>query len=191
MKLHVGCGPWPIEGWVNVDKNAVHPGVCEVDATGPLPYKDSSVDYVFSEHFIEHLTRDEAQYFLRECYRCLSYGGKIRIATPDIAFLRDLLNDNLTELQLNYVAWANRHFVGEFTPQPASVVNNFFKAWDHKFIWGRKMLHDTLASIGYLNICQYYVGKSFDPNLHGLEQHGRSIPAEFNQLETMIFEAVK
>ena len=33
-----------------------------------LPFDDSSVEVVFSSHFIEHLTFEEGINFLRECY---------------------------------------------------------------------------------------------------------------------------
>jgi len=49
-----------------------------------LPLEDSSVDYIFSSHLLEHLFRDEAGQFLRECYRVLKPGGSARICVPDL-----------------------------------------------------------------------------------------------------------
>jgi predicted SAM-dependent methyltransferase len=48
-----------------------------------LPAKDSSVTFVFSEHFLEHLFFDEALALLVECHRILTPGGIVRVVVPD------------------------------------------------------------------------------------------------------------
>lgn len=54
------------------------------DVREGLGWPDASVAVVYSSHFIEHLTRDDARAFLRECYRVLAPGGICRIVTPDL-----------------------------------------------------------------------------------------------------------
>jgi predicted SAM-dependent methyltransferase len=48
-----------------------------------LEFDDCSFDFIFSEHFFEHLTMVEAMALLRECRRVLSPKGVIRIVVPD------------------------------------------------------------------------------------------------------------
>jgi len=48
-----------------------------------LPFTDMMFNYIFSEHFFEHLFLDEAVDLLRECRRVLTPGGVIRICVPD------------------------------------------------------------------------------------------------------------
>ena len=68
-KLHLGCGPLALPGWVNID-NQRYPGVDKVrDVRKGLPYKD--VSFVFAEHFIEHLAYDDALKLMRESRRVL------------------------------------------------------------------------------------------------------------------------
>ncbi len=57
-KLHVGCGNNRLPGWLNYDKG--------VDIRRPLPFPDDSMDFVFAEHVVEHITAREAWRFLRE-----------------------------------------------------------------------------------------------------------------------------
>ena len=48
-----------------------------------LRFDDSSIDYIFSEHFFEHLFLDEALSLLKECCRILKPYGVIRTCVPD------------------------------------------------------------------------------------------------------------
>jgi predicted SAM-dependent methyltransferase len=48
-----------------------------------LPFKDSTIDYIYSEHFFEHLFIDEALSLFKECYRILKWNGVIRTCVPD------------------------------------------------------------------------------------------------------------
>ncbi len=48
-----------------------------------LKYNDNTFDFIFSEHFFEHLFMDEAVELLRECHRILKPHGVIRIVVPD------------------------------------------------------------------------------------------------------------
>lgn len=48
-----------------------------------LPFDDNSINFVFSEHFFEHLFFDEALSLLIECHRILKPYGVIRTCVPD------------------------------------------------------------------------------------------------------------
>lgn len=48
-----------------------------------LPFESGSLDFVFSEHFLEHLFMDEALSLIRECHRVLKPSGVIRTCVPD------------------------------------------------------------------------------------------------------------
>jgi predicted SAM-dependent methyltransferase len=48
-----------------------------------LPFENNSLDFIFSEHFFEHLFFDEALSLLGECYRILKPWGVIRNRVPD------------------------------------------------------------------------------------------------------------
>src|SRR5258708_3754569 len=81
-RLHIGSGRERMEGWVNVDNQAL-PGV-DVVADVTLGLQFSNVEAIFAEHFIEHLRIDLAVGFLREAWRVLGRGGWIRLSTPNL-----------------------------------------------------------------------------------------------------------
>src|SRR5688500_20406672 len=80
-KLHLGSGPQRLEGWLNVD-NLPYPGVDRVlDVTAGLPFED--VQFIFAEHFIEHLQFDAAVALMRECRRVLRDEGVLRLRSEE------------------------------------------------------------------------------------------------------------
>lgn len=74
-KLQVGCGPNNIfPNWWNVDIR-MFPGIDEVmDVTKQWPY-ENCLDYIYGEHFLEHLTIDSAFGFLTSSNQALKKGG--------------------------------------------------------------------------------------------------------------------
>lgn len=48
-----------------------------------LPFGDASLDFAYSEHFLEHLFLDEALELLRECRRVLRPRAVLRTVVPD------------------------------------------------------------------------------------------------------------
>jgi predicted SAM-dependent methyltransferase len=84
VKLHLGCGPRYIPGFVHVDlQPAPH-----VDIVGPverLPMRDRSVSLIYASHVLEHFGRHAYQTVLGEWFRVLAPGGTLRLSVPDFA----------------------------------------------------------------------------------------------------------
>ena len=78
-KLHFGCGGNIIAGWANLDAEPKR-GAIGWDLTKTLPVADHSVDFIFAEHFIEHVTWPAAQRLLADCARFLAPGGVLRLS---------------------------------------------------------------------------------------------------------------
>jgi len=74
-RLHLGAGGNLLPGWLNSDVSPLNSNVSYLDATDPFPFGDCTFDYVFCEHFIEHISYDKGQSALRECYRVLRPEG--------------------------------------------------------------------------------------------------------------------
>jgi SAM-dependent methyltransferase len=82
LKLHIGCGPGHLEGWVNID---VHPAPLAMNVLWGLPFMPGSARFIFVSHMLEHLFFPaEVQPFLAELRRVLAPGGIVRIVVPDI-----------------------------------------------------------------------------------------------------------
>jgi predicted SAM-dependent methyltransferase len=112
IKLHFGCGPRILKGWVNFDiafepfeaylqyytdkyypeslrgnRNDLY--IVNILNDG-LPLADESVDVIFHEDFFEHLTQKEQIVFLAETLRVMKKGAIHRINTPNLlASMRD------------------------------------------------------------------------------------------------------
>jgi SAM-dependent methyltransferase len=64
---------------------AADPFVQVHDLQKPLPFEDESFNAVYHSHVLEHLPRERALPFLKECYRVLKRKeGILRVAVPDL-----------------------------------------------------------------------------------------------------------
>src|ERR1700722_6277114 len=92
-KLQLGAGEFNNSGWLNTD---IEPreGQAYLDATKPFPLTDSSFQLVSSEQVMEHLSSEEGLGMMKESFRILVHGGKVRVATPNLLKLADLLRDD-------------------------------------------------------------------------------------------------
>jgi len=79
--LNLGCGEQILFGCINVDLTP-YKGVDEiVDLTAPhWHWKDNSIDGIYANHIIEHLT--DPKQFILECHRILKSSGFLRIKVP-------------------------------------------------------------------------------------------------------------
>lgn len=83
VKLHFGCGPRLLPGWVNIDGWSF-PGIdFTTDLRQPLPFGDSTCRLIFTEHVFEHIDADFRLPVLREFFRVLQPEGTLRIVVPD------------------------------------------------------------------------------------------------------------
>jgi hypothetical protein len=162
--LHIGCGSNLFEDFINTD---IEGGDAYLDAIAQFPIQDNSVDYVYSEHFIEHIKFSQAEIFLKESLRVLSYGGVNRIVFPDLRKLIDvaLKQPELAEKFRCRSVNGLRNPAGEFivnpkaTPRQGKVwdnlddmLNNFTHYWGHKYIWSANHLRIALMDIGYSKV---------------------------------------
>lgn len=65
----------------------VDPRIIHWNLKKGIPFSDESFDVVYHSHLLEHLDKDFALTFLRECYRVLKTGGIIRVVVPDLEVL--------------------------------------------------------------------------------------------------------
>lgn len=143
MKLHLGCGPHVFQGWDNLDL-LDHPGVIKHDLTQPLPYVDNSVDFAFSEHFLEHLTRKQGLAFLKEVRRVLKPGGVFRLVMPDLDYL-------LYQYHIHQLI----KLPGVWEPSTrCQMLNEGMRSWGHKFLY-----NDTEIALLSHEACFFEISK--------------------------------
>lgn len=152
FKLNLGCGTDYKQGWINIDNNSDN-NIKQLDVNWDLskgiPFDDNSIDFIFNEHFLEHLTVEEGQIFLRECKRVLKKGGVLRISMPDLEkCMKDYFNPNWKEDNKE----TYRKFGLDFIKTKAEKVNISFRWWGHKWLYDREELERRLKQAGFQNI---------------------------------------
>ncbi|MDO8886365.1 methyltransferase domain-containing protein [Candidatus Oleimmundimicrobium sp.] len=82
--LNVACGNRFHKKWINIDFHSSSHEVKAINILNGLPYSDNSFDVVYSGHFLEHLTKEQTDFVLKEIFRILKKEGIIRIVVPDL-----------------------------------------------------------------------------------------------------------
>jgi predicted SAM-dependent methyltransferase len=193
-KLQLGAGGNDPPGWLNTD---IEPGDKEVylDATTRYPFPDGSFQYVFSEHMIEHVSWEGGVLMLRECYRVLAKGGKLRVVTPNLAKYIQLLDGNPDADAQRFIDLKLRFEHGPITPIPgAYILNRQVREYGHQFLYDPPTLRKTLELAGFKQIAQYEVTENTDPVFREVESRTRHPIPDMrivNNWESMAFEAVR
>ena len=143
MKLHLACGTNILENWVNLDLEPLHKSVIRHDLTRPLPFPQNIADVIYSEHFIEHIPKDAAYVFIKECFDKLKPGAIIRLSTPNLERITRQYAYGKTD------AWAN---VGWLPESKCDLVNEGLKLWGHHYVYDWHELEKMLRITGFINI---------------------------------------
>jgi predicted SAM-dependent methyltransferase len=193
-KVQIGAGPSNEPGWLNTDIEP-GPGQAYLDATKPMPFRDGSIYYIFSEHVVEHLFYGDGLNYFKEAHRVLAPGGKIRTITPNLMQLLALFQEPDPEHSAktgHYVARKLAWEDWEHTNDSAAIiVNNEMHWFGHQFIYTPKLLRASLEQAGFTNIRQYAAGETSDPTFTTVERRPRGEWSDVNAYEAMAFEATK
>ena len=146
-KLHIGCGPHIIDGWLNADFIR---GEIFIDAKNKLPFKSNTFDIIFNDHFLEHLEyRDELPKFLKDCIRILKPGGIISIGVPDteIVLISYVKGDD------TYFNLAKKLWHPSWCQTKMEHINYHFRQdGEHKFAYDFETLKKVLSEKGFVEI---------------------------------------
>ena len=173
-KLHLGCGPHVKQGWHNID-GIVAPGIVSWDLSSGLSCVDSdTIDLMFTEHFIEHIKRDEAVRLLADCYRALRKGGVIRVSTPCLGVMvKDYARGHLVSMP--QYGWTPATLCQAF--------NEGMRSWGHQFVYDAPELELVFKEAGFVHVQRVPHGESAIPDLCGIETRPKQ--------DDLIYEATK
>jgi predicted SAM-dependent methyltransferase len=97
--LNVGCGNKFHRAWVNVDMVSNSEYVMAVNLLKGIPFPSDHFEVVYHSQVLEHIPKEKAHDFIRECYRVLKPGGILRVVLPNLENIVDeykrLLQENL------------------------------------------------------------------------------------------------
>jgi predicted SAM-dependent methyltransferase len=119
VKIDVGCGTRKKDGCIGIDKTKYEEVDIQLDCRfNPLPFENDSVDYIYTSHFLEHLSFEEVLYIMNEFYRVLKPGKILDVIVPhgfSYSGMADLSHKTF---------WTEDTF-GYFTPE-----NQYFYVWE-------------------------------------------------------------
>ncbi len=96
--LNVGCGKKFHPDWENVDMVAYSRHVRAHNILKGFPYPSNQFEVVYHSQVLEHIPKEKALFFIKECYRVLKPGGILRVVCPN---LEGIVNEYQKFLQQN------------------------------------------------------------------------------------------
>lgn len=154
--LHIGCGPFKIDGWQNTDylyPRQFYRGLSSsereidfhLDITEALPYPSNSLDAIFAEEVIEHVSQRDAEEFLKEAVRVLKVGGVLRLTTPDATGICRVFSGNSPGVSVKDFEpfWLNPFWSEDIW------LNSNFRYYGHQHIWSYEGLTASLITAGF------------------------------------------
>ena len=151
VKVHLGCGYLPKEGWINVDLVGAPVDVAW-DVTKELPFASGSVDAVFHEHLLEHLPLAQGLALLDECHRVLREDGILRIGVPDGGAYLEA-----------YCSGADRSFLWRNRPDrptPLLGIQEVFFKYEHRAMYDFETLAFVCRAAGFSAVEHLSFGES-------------------------------
>ncbi len=123
------------------------------DVRKPLPFVDSSVNYAYTSHFLEHNLPDDARKLLVDVFRVLKPGGVLRVVVPDLALGARRYLDALqmepgdSKAAREFLDWMQLGRPGVRDP--------------HLWMYDAPSLSSILAESGFINVtvCGYKKGR--------------------------------
>lgn len=168
INLHIGSGDLVIsDNWINIDLEQASTVDISMNVLDGLPFQKDSVDFVYSEHFIEHLPKQGTKNFLADVYRILKPGGVHRILTPDIRGCVDVfLKDTWPEL-----GWTKQYKI----ETSADYLNMTMRLWGHQYLFDKETLIRFASAAGYTDMTWEALNESRFPILQNIDTRKNSI----------------
>jgi predicted SAM-dependent methyltransferase len=126
LRLNIGAGHIPMEGYVNVDMREL-PGIDVVATVDDLPFEPGTVDEIYSSHTLEHFPQEVLRRQLLPYWvSLLKPGGRLVTIAPDVeAMATDYVQGETPFEDFRDVLYGGQEYVGDdhftgFTPESFS-----------------------------------------------------------------------
>lgn len=145
---------------------------CRVHDLRDLPLswvKDETYDGIYSEHFIEHITKEEGIALFKECMRILRPGGCLRTVWPPmdiVNWLSDKKNLDGNEFVEHYYRFyiQKEHFqpkgFNADRKQDYVAAGLLHQKGEHKYLWYKDDMITTLKGLGFKRVSELGYGQS-------------------------------
>jgi len=161
-KVNLGCGSYPLEGYINVDiRESVKPDVV-ADILKGLPFETDSIDEVSCSEFLEHFTPKQVTEVIREIARILKTNGVFEFGLPNGIKCALMLGEHywqeadrtdLTYLWNNVNGQKNTHYLNN---------KDEVNARKHKNLFNEQYLSLLLEKYGFKSVEFGYSMKAYE-----------------------------
>lgn len=166
--------------WDVIRDMRVRGGIVHDMTNLPIPgIEDNTYDGVHSEHFIEHLTKEQGIEFLKEMFRVLKPGGVIRTIWPSMDYVnilnsdQDLSNDPFVVMYNMYIIDRENPFsrpyyqniapleeINKMSKQKKAALRLLHQEGEHKHLWYKQELIDQMSALGFSDVKEHQYRES-------------------------------
>lgn len=157
-RVNIGCGYCIENDWINIDNFANpfltvaekkvlkrEPNFVELDVIYDWAIPKKTLTTIYASHFIEHIERQKAAIFIKNCHQSLKTRGVMRIVCPDLnKWTRWYLNQSP-----EIVAFHNKWKSYPKLSNHADIFVGQFYGWGHKWMYDQLSLKQLLIENGF------------------------------------------
>lgn len=160
VKVNLGSGPLIKSGFINIDMlDTVHkiPGAVYLkhDLSKGIPVSD--IDFIYSCHFLEHMTWKEGQTLLKDCYSKMNSGARIKLVLPDFRKMVGAYVEN------NWSFWLPDVKVFAPNKQMMEIMNyGLYQFGEHKCMYDLEFALFSLKNVGFRECKEATLDPSYD-----------------------------
>jgi SAM-dependent methyltransferase len=173
LKVQYGCGLSAPKEWVNYDSSPslrlqripllgqfipsgaygrFPSNVIYGDIVRGLPIEESTVDYLYCSHVLEHLSLSEFRVALRNSYRILKHGGVFRFVLPDLERLcRDYMESTSADSAIQFMMTTSLG-VESRSKSVMQILRSTMGNSKHLWMWDFKSIQSELFDTGFREI---------------------------------------
>lgn len=156
VSINIGCGTKTIPGYLGADLKLTPNCDVVLDVEAPnLPFRDNSVDRIFTAHVLEHINK--LQHVMEQFHRVLTPGGAIEIRVPHYSSVYSWSDPThvrvFTSLSFDGFCsggtqhYLNRYFVMKNKRIYFTMVSENTRHWSIQMGWALISLINTLANV--------------------------------------------
>ncbi|MFA6007713.1 MAG: methyltransferase domain-containing protein [Candidatus Shapirobacteria bacterium] len=189
-KINIGSGPISAKGWINYDWGLLPflgkyrltsifvkavflpksydwkwPCLELVDIRSEWPVPDSTVDFVFCSQVLEHFNLDEGEEIIKQVFRVLKNGGKLRLSIPDLKKISEFYLEEGKVSETNEILWGYKK--QEYRGILGKIKLFFVRG--HKWFYDKRSIEELLKNNGFTKIKFFERTKGSVPDLDKLE----------------------
>jgi predicted SAM-dependent methyltransferase len=146
LRIHVGCGPIDLAGWVNVDARPFPHVHIASNSVTLAEFADGAVGEIYLCHVLEHFSFEEVDELLATYQKKLSSGGVLRLSVPDFDLAiaaYQASGDDLEFIRMSLMGGQDYEF-------------NY-----HKSIFNEKLLTKLLVKAGFSEVLPWSASSDF------------------------------